>query len=139
MSTHAIVAISDGINIRAIYVHFDGYPSHTGVILNAHYNSPDKINSLIDLGELSSIGPIAKSRELWSTGPDTDYCQAYGRDRGEKGTEPKKFTSLSDLIAYGKSYYAAYIYLFEDNRWVVKQINNDVWIPIKYAIKKDEN
>ena len=127
MSTHAIVAISDGINIRASYVHFDGYPSHTGVILNAHYNSPDKINSLIDLGELSAIGT------------DTDHCQAYGRDRGETGIEPKKFTSLSDLITYGKSYYAAYIYLFEDNRWVVKQISNDVWIPIEYAIKKDEN
>ena len=127
MSTHAIIAISDGINIRASYVHFDGYPSHTGVILNAHYNSPDKINSLIDLGELSAIGT------------DTDHCQAYGRDRGEKGTEPKKFTSLSDLIAYGKSYYAAYIYLFEDNRWVVKHISNDVWVPIEYAIKNDEN
>lgn len=127
MSTHAIIAISDGINIRVSYVHFDGYPSHTGVILNAHYNSPDKINSLIDLGELSAIGT------------DTDHCQAYGRDRGEKGIEPKKFTSLSNLIAYGKSYYAAYIYLFEDNRWVVKHISNDVWVPIEYAIKNDEN
>ena len=36
MSTHAIIAISDGINIRASYVNYDGYPSHTGVILNAH-------------------------------------------------------------------------------------------------------
>ena len=89
MSTHAIIAISDGINIRASYVNYDGYPSHTGVILNAHYNSPDKINSLIDLGELSAIGT------------DTDHCQAYGRDRGESGTEPRKFASLSDLNEYG--------------------------------------
>ena len=49
MSTHALIGISDGINIRAILVHFDGYVSHTGFILNDHYNKPDKINSLIDL------------------------------------------------------------------------------------------
>ena len=127
MSTHAIIAISDGINIRASYVNYDGYPSHTGVILNAHYNSPDKINSLIDLGELSAIGT------------DTDHCQAYGRDRGESGTEPSKFTSLSELIEFGKSYYAAYIYLFEDDRWVVNRIGTKAWVPIEYAIKKDEN
>ena len=125
MSTHAIIAISDGINIRASYVNYDGYPSHTGDILNAHYNSPDKINSLIDLGELSAIGT------------DTDHCQAYGRDRGESGTEPRKFASLSDLIEYGKSYYAAYIYLFEDDRWVVNKMGTSVWVPIEYAIKHD--
>lgn len=127
MSTHAIVAISDGINIRAIYVHFDGYPSHTGKILKADFNTSEKIHGLMDLGDLSSIESSNES------------CVAYGRDRGEKDVFSKSFASLSDLVAYGKSYYAAYIYLFEDNRWVVKQISNDVWIPIEYAIKNDEN
>ena len=122
MSTHALIGISDGINIRAILVHFDGYVSHTGFILNDHYNKPDKINSLIDLGELSAIGT------------DTDHCQAYGRDRGETGTEPESFLSLSDFVTYGKSHYAEYNYLYEDDRWVVNKIGSDLWIPLKMAI-----
>jgi hypothetical protein len=125
MSTPAIIGISDGINIRATYVHFDGYVSHTGFILNDHYNKPDKINSLIDLGELSTIGT------------DTDHCQAYGRDRGETGTEPKSFLSLADFVAFGKSYCAAYNYLYEDDRWVVNKVGTDVWIPLKTAIDSD--
>ena len=125
MSTHAIVAISDGINIRAIYVHFDGYPSHTGKILMEGFNSIEKIHKLIDLGDLSSIESSNES------------CVAYGRDRGEKDVFSKSFASVSDLIAYGKSYYAAYIYLFEDNRWVVNKMGTSVWVPIEYAIKHD--
>jgi len=125
MSTHAIIGISDGINIRATYVHFDGYVSHTGFILNDHYNKPDKINKLIDLGELSAIGT------------DTDNCQAYGRDRGETGTEPKNFLSLADFVAFGKSYFAAYNYLYEDDRWVVNKIGTNVWVPLKMAIDSD--
>jgi hypothetical protein len=125
MSTLALIGISDGINIRAILVHFDGYVSHTGFILNDHYNKPDKINSLIDLGELSSIGT------------DTDHCQAYGRDRGETDTEPESFLSLSDFVTYGKSHYAEYNYLYEDDRWVVGKIGNGVWIPLKMAIESN--
>ena len=125
MSTHAIVAISDGINIRAIYVHFDGYPSHTGKILMEGFNTIEKIHGLIDLGDLSSIESSNES------------CIAYGRDRGEKDVFSKSFASLSDLIEYGKSYYAAYIYLFEDNRWVVNKMGTSVWVPIEYAIKHD--
>jgi hypothetical protein len=125
MSTHAIIGISDGINIRATYVHFDGYVSHTGFILNDHYNKPDKINKLIDLGELSAIGT------------DTDHCQAYGRDRGETGTEPKNFLSLADFVDFGNSYFATFNYLYEDDRWVVNKIGTNVWVPLKMAIDSD--
>lgn len=127
MSTHAIIAISDGINIRAIYVHFDGYPSHTGKILKEDFNTSEKIHGLIDLGDLSCIDSSYES------------CVAYGRDRGEKDVFSKSFASLSDLVAYGKSYYAAYIYLFEDNRWVVNNMSNFAWDTIEVAIKIDEN
>lgn len=127
MSTHAIIAISDGINIRAVYVHFDGYPSHTGKILNADFNTTEKIHGLMDLGDLSSIESSYES------------CVAYGRDRGEKDVFSKSFSNLSDLVAYGKSHYASYIYLFEDNRWVVYKRSNDLWVPIEDAIINDEN
>lgn len=125
MSTHAIIGISDGINIRAIYVHFDGYVSHTGKILNADFNTTEKIHKLMDLGDLSSIEPSYED------------CDAYNRDRGEIDVFSKNFVSLADFVTYGKSHYAAYNYLYEDDRWVVNKIGTNVWVPLKMAIDSD--
>ena len=38
-----------------IYCHWDGYPSNNGVILKDHYTTMDKVNELIELGDLRSL------------------------------------------------------------------------------------
>ena len=58
-----------------IYCHWDGYPEHHGPILINHYNNIDKVNQLLDLGDLSVLKE------------ETDGCEAYGRDKGEIDTE----------------------------------------------------
>ena len=40
-----------------IYVHYDGYPEGVGMHLLLRYNSEDKVESLIGLGDCSTIIP----------------------------------------------------------------------------------
>lgn len=57
MSTRSRIGIEneDG-TIRSIYCHFDGYPEGVGKELMEHYTDPKKINELLDLGDISSLG-----------------------------------------------------------------------------------
>ena len=41
--------------VRKIYCHFDGYLTHNGALLLDHYNSPEKVKELIDVGDISVL------------------------------------------------------------------------------------
>lgn len=85
MSTHCSIGIrrSDGSETR-VYCHFDGYVEYAGVILQLAYNTAEKVEALLALGDLSSIGyypdrvPDGDEDSVSST-----FCVAYHRDRGE--------------------------------------------------------
>ena len=95
-----------------IYCHWDGYPSYNGVILKDHYTTMDKVNELIELGDLSSLNKNIGSKHDWSNPPE-DECNAYGRDRGEKraGARNKLFQDLlnDDNVDY--------VYVFDGDYW----------------------
>lgn len=57
MSTRSRIGMEmpDG-KIKSIYSHWDGYPSGVGAILEKHYKDPKKIEELLDLGDISSLG-----------------------------------------------------------------------------------
>ncbi len=44
--------------VESIYCHFDGYPEGVGQMLLDHWTDEDKINDLIELGDLSSLGSV---------------------------------------------------------------------------------
>jgi hypothetical protein len=67
-------------SILAVYCHWDGYPSHNGKILNAHYTERSKVQELMDLGDLSSLGPEIGEKHNFDA-PPKGQCNAYGRDR----------------------------------------------------------
>lgn len=96
MSTHAYIAEKvDEINARVIYCHADGYPEWTGDLLFRCYNTPDKVTELIDLGDISVLYEKLNPDSSKPHGFDYDMRQpnvtvAYGRDRGEAGTQAKK-------------------------------------------------
>lgn len=73
MSTRCTIYIKyeDGSK-KGIYCHHDGYIESVGVMLQAFYSTPEKVEELLKLGDLSS---------LYST---PERCIAYHRDRGEK-------------------------------------------------------
>ncbi|MEI2414370.1 hypothetical protein V8V50_10640 [Ligilactobacillus salivarius] len=56
MSTNAMIFKMDNNKVRGIYCHWDGYPDYVGAILRDSYQKPSKVDSLINLGEISSLG-----------------------------------------------------------------------------------
>lgn len=87
MATNAHIGYIENDKITYTYLHYDGYPTHTGKILYEEYNNIDKIKPLINLGYLESI--------------DTDEVTAFHRDKGynfenvkpETTNELNKFTT----------------------------------------------
>lgn len=79
MSTHATITIKriDGTT-TSINCHYDGYIEGVGVILQLAYNTADKIEKLLELGDLSCIGYYTGNDEI-----QPNICIAYHRDRGE--------------------------------------------------------
>jgi hypothetical protein len=99
--------------ITGIYCHWDGYPNHQMPILENHYDTLEKVITLLALGNLSFLAP-----EIGESNPFEDasgkYCCAYGRDRGEKGQEAKTYSGVDDR----NFYFNDYSYLFiEGQGW----------------------
>ena len=112
---------ADG-TITAIYCHWDGYPEHHGPILLNHYNTPEKVDSLIALGNLAILAESTEKPDGHSFNSAIDgYCVAYGRDRGEKDQE---WTSFSNRLTY-HSDMVDYMYLFtKEGEWKIKGRGN---------------
>lgn len=86
MSTRSTIAIRrlDG-SMTKVYCHWDGYVEYNGFMLQKYYNTPDKIEELLKLGALSSLGervnPIGEHSFEHS---EEGTTVAYHRDRGEE-------------------------------------------------------
>lgn len=121
MSTNSSIAIqrNDG-TVTGIYCHWDGYLSYNGAILYEHYNTTEKIEALIALGDLSILGAaIEPNPEKTHTFEDyqSGVCVAYHRDRGEPEQNTAPHTGFS-IVFYHK-YIQQYNYLWRDGEWWV--------------------
>lgn len=131
MATRSIIGIrnEDG-NVREIYCHWDGYPSWNGKILKEHYTTPEKINELMDLGNLSILGSKINPEdgvEHTFDKPVDGVCVAYGRDRGDDKQEALQ--NFTDTLVGDEEYN----YLFKDGKWLVSFNNSQ-----KYRELTDE-
>ena len=96
MGTRSTIALlrNDG-TVAQIYCHWDGYLEHNGQILNDYYNTYEKVEELIALGNLSALergigvqhpfGPDFNTPDGYDTWEKKygQMCVAYSRDRGE--------------------------------------------------------
>ena len=116
MSTNSNIAMKkEDESIISIYCHWDGYPSNQMPILENYYNTKDKVEELISLGNLSYLEKSCKCPEGHTFEKPIDgYCLAYGQDRGEDHQEPQLFYSESDWLFRNSQQYN---YLFENNEW----------------------
>jgi hypothetical protein len=105
MATRSLIGMNLGNGIvKTIYCHWDGYPEGVGVTLVKHYNTPSKVNELLELGDVSS---------LFENLEDT---QAYHRDRGESlDMVGARDVSEGELMEVASDYDADYVYVFNDN------------------------
>jgi hypothetical protein len=124
MGTQGTIALerSDG-TVAMIYSHWDNYLDGTGMILNQHYTTPLKIQALLDLGNISSLGSeLGEAHDFdehfSGSDPRRNWTTAYGRDRGETDTEASIFDSYAHYCRDAD--WAEYNYLFRNGVWYVQ-------------------
>lgn len=122
MSTRSLIAMQDGQKYRSIYCHWDGYPSHNGAILQAHYTDPVKLKALIDLGDISVLDAEIGEKHPFDARPE-GVVTAYHRDRGEDDCEARSYVSVAALNLAASKCGAEYLYLYQEGRWEYAPIN----------------
>jgi hypothetical protein len=118
MATRSRIGIQDESGVvRSIYCHWDGYPSGVGAILEEHYSNRQKLNMLINLGDISILEEnVATVHEHSFNNPKKGVTVAYHRDRGEK-LRPARVDSSLEMFANSDYETYGYVYTLED-RWV---------------------
>ena len=118
MSTRSRIGIQNpNGSVSSIYCHFDGYPEGVGATLNEHYSNRQKLNMLINLGDISILGENVSTMDKHSfNNPKEGVTVAYHRDRGEELRSAKVDNSLEMFKnTFGESY--GYVYTLE-GKWV---------------------
>ena len=114
------IQLSDD-SILSVYHHWDGYPEWLGRILNTHYNSKDKVEELIDGGDMSTCW----TNERW-TGKELapyvteikeqeEYGPQYYSQRGED-CPPRLDKNLCEYLLPDNS--EEFAYIFRNDQWV---------------------
>lgn len=117
MSTRSAIIAKTETGYAGIYCHFDGYPSGVGQKLFTHYQDPEKVAALIALGDISSLGRrVVPEGEHSYDSPEEDTTVAYGRDRGEKGTDAFSAPTLAEVEEYFNQAVNGYHYVY-DGGW----------------------
>lgn len=117
MGTRSLIGKANPDNTYTyIYCHWDGKPYCVGVKLVENYFTNDKINQLLELGDLSSLGEKIGEKQDFNKFETQvrEWCLAYGRDRGEDGCEAKTIP-LDELVNI--DHWQEYIYIWKDNVW----------------------
>ena len=120
MSTRSMIAtLNQDSSVKAIYCHFDGYVEGVGITLLSHWNTLEKVQSLMELGDLSSLGSEIGQKQDFNLPTDKTWCLAYGRDRGETDVGSRDFHSLH--YAEGNYGDVDYLYVFDGTHWSFKR------------------
>jgi len=102
--------------IRSVYCHWDGYVANNGRILQENYQDQAKIEALIALGSISSLGAELGEQQDFndrSTQKD-DWTLFYTRDRGEQ-LSIQEYDDIPSWIADMEEY----AYLWNGEQWLV--------------------
>lgn len=125
MSTRSLIGRqnADG-TVAFIYCHFDGYLSGVGETLHTNYRNTDKVDALMALGDISSLGEeIGEAHNFDDRYSDQDprarWCNVYSRDRGEDGCEAKT-TDRAGFFTGKRQMGAEYQYLWTGDDWLVR-------------------
>jgi hypothetical protein len=128
--------------IISIYCHWDGYVANNGKILLENYADVDKIEALVALGSISSLGTVIGDKQDFDD-RDTqkdEWTLFYSRDRGEE-LSIQEYASIPDWIDDMEEY----AYLWNGQEWLVNDHGEkdekgnpvfnflDVMVPIELA------
>ena len=113
MATRSYIGVRNtDASVDYIYCHFDGYPEHNGAILTEYYSNINRVNELLNLGDLSVLGKFIGEKQDFDKRV-VGNCLAYGRDRGESNVS-KKNSGYDELITNQS---VDYVYIFDGDYW----------------------
>ncbi|MEG1752215.1 MAG: hypothetical protein RR247_04110 [Clostridia bacterium] len=125
-------------NYKTIYCHFDGYPEHNGELLLNYYNTKDKVEKLLSMGNLSSLAEKIEPQD----GTTQNYvyeqrqhnvCVFYNRDCGVKDQEAKELT----LDNFKDAEWIEYFYIFTlNNEWKYYDYNFNTLYDLKKELEE---
>mgnify|MGYP003325902931 CR=1 FL=1 len=119
MSTRCLIGKENkDKTITYIYCHHDGYPSWVGKTLLHHYTDETKLNNLLALGDMSSLGtePIAKEFNCDAPKEERDrYCDSYALS----GEDVPAVTIKDETEFLKQDRWQEYIYLFREGKWYI--------------------
>ena len=124
MSTRSTIALeyANG-TVDQVYCHHDGYLSHNGAILMKNYMDPFKVEKMMDLGELSSLGTRL------------DNCTFYRYHYGEQGALSKRFANFDEYCL--KHEYQEFEYILRnDGQWYVSTGGD--YMPLAFAMRDEK-
>lgn len=98
-------------SVLSIYSHWDNSPEHNGRILRTHYNTREKVETLIDSGDVSCLWTDKDwNGNEWS---DCKYQALTYKMRGED-CPPRLDSNLNEYLSEGEEY----AYVFRNGEWV---------------------
>ena len=124
MGTRSRIGLQLEGQIISVYHHWDGYPEWLGVTLEKKFNTREKVEELIDGGDMSSCD----SEYGW----DYNYINreevkrevsapTYYADRGED-CPPKISESITEYLDQAEKTDGEYAYLFDNGEWTCYEI-----------------
>ena len=115
MGTRNIIAIKNEDGVRSVYCQFDGYPEYNGVVLGKFYSTVEKINALMDFGDVGGLrSELHKSRRLCNRKPGL-HLEAGAEDcsGGERHADVGKM--MKDRSEFDLEY----LHLFDGGKWQI--------------------
>lgn len=137
MSTTSRVAIlrKDG-RVSSVYCH-DGDIFAVAPVLFLFYKNAEKVNSLINLGDLSKIGKLVEVNDPQNAPYNPDLTLSYHRDRGERKVIRNYFSYedfLNDL-----RHRQDYNFIFNEKKsmwYYIDYKNNNKQRNLKFIVKE---
>lgn len=129
MGTRSAIGIKHGDVVKAVYCHYDGYLQHNGLILATYYTDSIKVNKLISMGDMSTLGASIGEQQKFNDFREVDtiaetWCKFYGRDRGEDNVDYRTFANEQDYLENfnaGEEFH----YLFKDGSWYYSKYGSE--------------
>ena len=117
MATRSNIAMKTAEGkIVSVYCHWDGYVANNGKILLENYTDADKIEALVALGSISSLGTVIGEQQDFNdrSTQNDDWTLFYSRDRGEK-LSIQEYDDIPSWIDDMEEY----AYLWDGQNWLV--------------------
>ena len=103
-------------SVRAVYCHWDGYPDNNGRILVENWRDGDKVECMLDEGDMSTLGNEIGVKHDFNT-RQAGSCTFYRRDREETGVEAKVYPDFEGFLGGASSFGCDFAYLWQDGDW----------------------